>query len=406
MGCIPNPITTVPAVGILPGVTAPLIQSSDEGWLKTAPTYTNPSEKNTPRNVSWNLVNPTNIAADGGGHVNNPVYHGKTYRPDRSTRCLAMTTTTTSYTAPIATTSTSQLWSACANVPELPRKYSPTMYDKQGYTGNNYLAHNDKYNWHANNNASNRDRSNGHRTHKNSSITTWKENDIYNNLYRVDNNERKEPHQQLNKSNASDQRHKTSTTQPDIVVIMDSNRKHINFDNLFMDEKVEVMACGNVKSAMRAVMKPGFVAPKTVYIHLGTNDLNHGSPQEFLSSLLQLSKHLAEEGSEVYVSEILPRLDANLPLTDQVNSMLRNTIPEEYLIPHPQILHTHLFDEVHLRRNTLTGELYSGVQLLARDFYRSRFNKDPMDSRISQSLGGDQRRPRSRSNSKNRNSGQ
>ena len=198
----------------------------------------------------------------------------------------------------------------------------------------------------------------------------------------------------------------TNTPKTDILILMDSNRKFINFDNLFVSEKVQVVACGNVANAIQCVTHRNFIVPKSVYIHLGTNDLNQVSPGEYLSALGDLVQRLGDMGCEVFISELLPRKDGNRPLTDKVNHMIRQLVPEGNLIPHPDITHDHLHDDVHLRNNINNGEKLSGTQLLARDFYFKRYNKEPIDSRISRSLPGDHRRPRSRPNSKNRLPGQ
>ena len=228
---------------------------------------------------------------------------------------------------------------------------------------------------------------------------------IYENLYNVDGENIPKSLASANPSSHNHKNHTSSEARPDIGIFMDSNRRDINFDNLFLNEKVVVNACGTTKYALKLVNQSNFVVPETSYIHLGTNDLNHSSPEEYLSSLSDLVRCLSEKGSDVYVSELLPRLDDNLPLTDKVNSRIRQLFPKELVIPHPRISHTHLYDEVHLRRNTNEGEKYSGVQLLAIDFYFSRYGKEPMDSRISRSLGGDLKKPRSRSNSRNRDLG-
>ena len=203
------------------------------------------------------------------------------------------------------------------------------------------------------------------------------------------------------------EKHKQTAAPPkiDVLVLMDSNRKFINFDNLFVNEKVQVIACGNVKYATQYVSHRDFVVPKSVYIHLGTNDLNRMSPGDYLHALSELVNMLSSKGSVVFVSELLPRKDGNQPLTDKVNKMMRQLIPEENRIPHPAITHDHLHDEVHLRNNVNEGEKLSGTQLLARDFYIKRYNKEPIDSRISRSLPGDYRKPRSRPTSKNRTHG-
>ena len=258
--------------------------------------------------------------------------------------------------------------------------YPDTKYDTNNY--NNF------------NNNNNYDKGDDKKVHKhqaehNRNNNTQREQYIYGNLHNTDDytTNRVQP-----------------LPRPDIGIFMDSNRRDINFDNLFVNEKVKVIPCGTVIYALKIVHQRDFVAPKTAIIHLGTNDINHGTPEEFLEALKDLVHYLSEKGSVVYVSELLPRTDGNKPMTVKVNALLRDVIPMKHLIPHPHITYDHLYDEVHLRHNPNDGEKYSGTQLLAADFYRCQYGKDPMDSRISRSRG-DQRKPRKRSNSRNRSVG-
>ena len=139
---------------------------------------------------------------------------------------------------------------------------------------------------------------------------------------------------------------------------------------------------------------------------MGTNALIHVTPEDYLDSLGKLIGSLRNMDSSVFVSELLPRDDNLRPLSDEVSGTLRQIVPDSNRIPHPNISHAYLYDAVHLRNKALPGERFSAVQLFARDFYISRYQKEPLDSRISRSLSGDHGKPRSRSNSRNRTHGQ
>ena len=192
------------------------------------------------------------------------------------------------------------------------------------------------------------------------------------------------------RTSARESRKPASNTQPDILVLMDSNRRFINFESLFPDEKVQVQACGTVEHAFNVVEKMP-VIPKTVLIHLGTNDLNVVTPEEFIHALDNLTQYLSQEGCNVFISELLPRTDDNRGLCEPVNRRIHDLVPESNRIPHPKITHTHLHDEVHLRRNVNPGDKFSGVQLLAADLYKGIYNRDPIESRIAR-IGGDSRK--------------
>ena len=98
-------------------------------------------------------------------------------------------------------------------------------------------------------------------------------NDNTDNTYHNNNNTSDNLHS--DHENRSREQHR----QPDILVLMDSNRRDINFENLFCKDKVQVMACGTVEHAAKVVKDKLRSLPKTVLIHLRTNDLNKMSPQ-------------------------------------------------------------------------------------------------------------------------------
>ena len=173
------------------------------------------------------------------------------------------------------------------------------------------------------------------------------------------------------------------------MVLMDSNRRNINFSNLFLDENVQVVPCGSVKYALEKVIPKLKVVPDVVIIHLGTNDLKSSSPQQYSILLLELVQLLRLLGCEVYVSEILPRNDQHEWKVESSNSNIRRMISTPYRIDHPVITKDHLYDDVHLGAATVNNEKYSGSQLLGRDIYHKLYGRSPLDSRIPANMPGD-----------------
>ncbi len=187
-----------------------------------------------------------------------------------------------------------------------------------------------------------------------------------------------------------DVRRRTNTRKKKkILVLMDSNRNNINFENLFHDDDVHIEPCGTVQYA-RGVVASMKTRPDVILVHLGTNDLKSHTPGEFFNNLTNLVSDISNKwDGKVIVSDILPRCDKFEEKVTPTNTLLAHSIPISNRVIHDEISRIHLHDKVHLSRNVSPNNKYSGTQLLAKGFYRSVYGRDPIDSRISRSLNGD-----------------
>ena len=70
-----------------------------------------------------------------------------------------------------------------------------------------------------------------------------------------------------------------------MLILIDSNRRNIDFDQLFPDVQKTVQPCGSVDWALSFLEKSKEDRYDTVLIHLGTNDLKQMTPEDFLSDL-------------------------------------------------------------------------------------------------------------------------
>ena len=59
----------------------------------------------------------------------------------------------------------------------------------------------------------------------------------------------------------------------DVVLLMDSNREHINSDRFWFEKVTRKVAAGNVNTANKIIDKCVFQDVKHAILHVGTNDV-------------------------------------------------------------------------------------------------------------------------------------
>ena len=180
--------------------------------------------------------------------------------------------------------------------------------------------------------------------------------------------------------------HQLPTLQPgpdsNITIIMDSNRRNINFKKLFPTSTVTINPCGTIDWAKNHVTRNGLNSPTHVILHLGTNDAETKSADEILESMKHLI-HIIKEKYKctVFVSTILPRNDQFNDTVNCANDLFKKACITN-LIKHDRIGKEHLHDLKHLNRYALSSGQLSGCQLLAQDFYSALYGVYPNDSII------------------------
>ena len=158
-----------------------------------------------------------------------------------------------------------------------------------------------------------------------------------------------------------------------LTVLMDSNRKFIDFKKLFKAKEVEVIPCGSTEAANN-ILESRSIQSDEILVHVGTNDLETKEPNLVAKEIAKLAKKL-KENCKVYISEITTRNDYLKKNVDITNALLKKELHKEIqentitLIDHVNInSHKSLHDRKHLNKDRKGGVL-SGVEQLCLDFY-------------------------------------
>ena len=79
--------------------------------------------------------------------------------------------------------------------------------------------------------------------------------------------------------------------QASVYILIDSNRKYVNFRNLLAPAEVEVQACGTIGMA-RSNLKRGldFQQPTDILTHVGTNDVDKIAPEAVVNNTLKMAQ--------------------------------------------------------------------------------------------------------------------
>ena len=152
-----------------------------------------------------------------------------------------------------------------------------------------------------------------------------------------------------------------------LLVLMDSNRQHIEKDKLWRD--CEIVKCNRLQEATKIISKLT-EAPRAILVHAGVNDIEHQSPQEVFSEIVTLidtQKH-ALPNTHLILSEIIPRMDALDRDVIQVNDMIRELNDEKItIVKHHSLRYYERYrDNKHVNDSTgvikLAGNLKAAIR--------------------------------------------
>ena len=169
-----------------------------------------------------------------------------------------------------------------------------------------------------------------------------------------------------------------------IVVLMDSNKKNIDFHKLF-NQPVTVVPCPTVAWAHRAIQR-GLGKPAKVIIHIGTNDLDSVTPLSYADDMISLAEQInINYKCPVIILEVLVRRPNSygISLNDKVdaaNELLRGS--RFSTISHSDVHEEHLYDEKHLNRNTRGNQHLAGSQIFAKNLYKALYESSPSMQRL------------------------
>ena len=164
------------------------------------------------------------------------------------------------------------------------------------------------------------------------------------------------------------ERFRSKRNYADIIVLMDSNRRYMDFSYLFSEKQVRVIPCGSIERARTIINNPRFFDVEAIVIHTGTNDLedNSLSSRHIANTLIEISKTALNRfpNSKILLSEITPRRDEFHLKGMEVNSMIKGAIESNnfQLVCHSNLSKESLFfDKKHLNK-------FSDVRMMANNF--------------------------------------
>ncbi|ROL48998.1 hypothetical protein DPX16_16613 [Anabarilius grahami] len=147
----------------------------------------------------------------------------------------------------------------------------------------------------------------------------------------------------------------TSTEEPEIALLIDSNGKFIDTKKLFPQHKAVKFWCPTTDKALELLTESQLGRPSHIIIHTGTNDLR--SQQDRVSDSLRAVVEKARKtfpNSKIILSTLLQRKDFHPITINKINSSISRhcvLLPNVHLAHHPDLDTDCLYDHVHLYKN-------------------------------------------------------
>ena len=186
---------------------------------------------------------------------------------------------------------------------------------------------------------------------------------------------------------------------------MDSNRKFIDKNKLFPNEKALILACPTIERGREILQQTKFFDQHTIIIHTGVNDLENCSPQEVSNKFceLLLSYKTTYPTVKIIASNITPRKDQLNTAVKRANELIHNELKKDQMKDIILIDNSNLdkqellFDAKHLNRKNGVKILASNIKRTLRLQARIKFKQQ---SRIKPNVKVDNKNTSTNTNSK------
>ena len=163
------------------------------------------------------------------------------------------------------------------------------------------------------------------------------------------------------------------------MVIVDSNKKFINFNQLLGGNlkkgKVIVITCSNI-TAEKILESHQLDNPSKILLHISINDIDNAEPEIIAKDLVQVAvKFKAKYKCQVYILDITPRKDALQDAVKETNTLIANKPiknVELIRVDNSNINTNHLFNIKHLKRNKYSMQSLSGVPLFSMNIFQKQ----------------------------------
>ena len=141
---------------------------------------------------------------------------------------------------------------------------------------------------------------------------------------------------------------KKITIMENVVLLMDSNRRHIDVKQFW--NKTKKLKVSEAADLLPTIDKYDFQNVEHVIIGTGTNDSDRRSAEQIFPDLVMASKKLLNQyNMNVYVSQIPPRAKMKKEVVRELNSLIASGLPESVNpILQNELKEQHLCDEKHI----------------------------------------------------------
>ena len=142
-----------------------------------------------------------------------------------------------------------------------------------------------------------------------------------------------------------------------IVLLMDSNGKHVDGEKLFPNHTVNQQKCPNTRRAIEWLTEENLGSPSHIIIHTGTNNLRTQRGHEVVDNVKKVIDKATSKfpAATITISALLPRGDLyDYPgYIQRINAGISSYCerkPNVYFATHPTLDEDSLWDTVHLRK--------------------------------------------------------
>ena len=194
---------------------------------------------------------------------------------------------------------------------------------------------------------------------------------------------------EINDIFAIDPEESTTDDSTELIFIIDSNARYIDFRKLWTLKTTEIVRCGNMRDVYNYWSNNNKIYRnlKYVFLSVGCNDLVYKTPHQFFSSMNALVERLqlSFPGIKVILSEVTPRMDkidervieANLLLRQFASGKADLFITKNSNLRNPEF---YMADGIHLN-HSIIPRFASNIKRALRAAYGITYQKQPENSR-------------------------
>ncbi|KAG5831809.1 hypothetical protein ANANG_G00283320, partial [Anguilla anguilla] len=144
---------------------------------------------------------------------------------------------------------------------------------------------------------------------------------------------------------------------PKTAILIDSNGKFLNHRQLFPHHSVGKFWCPHTDSALQLLCHERLGDPDNIIIHTGTNDLRHKG-QNVPEAVIKVAEKAQREfpRAKITISTLLPRTNFPFNMITNINREITTEctkLTNVNIAHHPTLTHEHLYDHVHLGRDSV-----------------------------------------------------